>query len=169
MRTTIKLAILHSSKLSGIVLFLDRISLATKKIIGYALSRTPDAQLAKQAIMNAITFAPAGTRKLIFSSDHGVQYSTYLFKRCSLPNNKTQNTKYKPNRKRLAYRITRFFRRLKINYLDYLAIINHHLLVNGVTYYIQFIKIKECILLLIIWPSSKSRLCSMAYKALLNI
>jgi hypothetical protein len=37
--------------------------------VSYALSKTPDAQLAKQALINAIAFAHPDTRKLMFHSD----------------------------------------------------------------------------------------------------
>jgi len=58
------------------------LDLGTKVIVGYALSKTPDAQLAKQVLINAIEFALPDTRELMFHSDQGVQYSANLFKNC---------------------------------------------------------------------------------------
>ena len=58
------------------------LDLHTREIVGYALSKTPDAQLAKKALMNAISFIKPDTKKLMFHSDQGVQYSANLFKDC---------------------------------------------------------------------------------------
>jgi len=48
--------------------------------VGYALSKTPDAALAKQALMNAIVLKQPNTKALLFHSDQGVQYDARAFK-----------------------------------------------------------------------------------------
>lgn len=58
------------------------LDLHTREVVGYALSKTPDAQLAKKALMNSISFIKPNTSKLMFHSDQGVQYSANLFKDC---------------------------------------------------------------------------------------
>ena len=49
--------------------------LGNREIIGYAVSKTPDAQLAKQALTNAIAQHQPTTKGLMFHSDQGVQYT----------------------------------------------------------------------------------------------
>ena len=56
--------------------------LGTKEVVGYATSQSPDAALAKQALINAIAFMQPDTTQLMFHSDQGVQYSANLFKEC---------------------------------------------------------------------------------------
>ena len=48
------------------------LDLGSREIVGYALSQTPDAQLARQALLNAIKMQQPDTLKLMFHSDQGV-------------------------------------------------------------------------------------------------
>jgi hypothetical protein len=52
--------------------------LSTKEIVGYTLSQTPNAQLAAEALDNAIKCKQPDTQGLLFHSDQGVQYSASL-------------------------------------------------------------------------------------------
>ena len=56
------------------------LDLGSKDIVGYALSQTPDAQLAKQALTDAIARHKPDTKKWLFHSDQGVQYTAERFK-----------------------------------------------------------------------------------------
>lgn len=56
------------------------LDLGTREIVGYELSRTPDAQLVKRALLNAIQMKQPNTKDLMFHSDQGVQYCAKLFK-----------------------------------------------------------------------------------------
>ena len=56
------------------------LDLSTKEIIGYALSQTPDAKLANEAILNAVNRQKPKTNQLMFHSDQGVQYSAKVFR-----------------------------------------------------------------------------------------
>jgi putative transposase len=113
------------------------LDLGTKEIVGYALSKIPDAQLAKQALINAIVFAQPDTRKLMFHSDQGVQYSANLFKNCLLLHGITQSMSRRGNCWDNAVQ-ERFFRSLKSEYLNGLSFINHDSIVGAVTYYIRY-------------------------------
>lgn len=56
------------------------LDLSTKEIVGYAMSQSPNAQLAKYALMNAIKREQLNTDLLMFHSDQGVQYSAFEFR-----------------------------------------------------------------------------------------
>jgi putative transposase len=55
------------------------LDLGSKEIIGWALSQSPNAQLAKEALTHAIKIHNPDTSQLMFHSDQGVQYSDHLF------------------------------------------------------------------------------------------
>ncbi len=55
------------------------LDLATKEIVGWAMSKSPNAELAKVALSHAIRRQQPDTAKLMFHSDQGVQYSAKLF------------------------------------------------------------------------------------------
>ncbi len=57
------------------------LDLDSREIVGYALSQTPDARLARQALLNAIKMQAPDTLQLMFHSDQGVQYTADLFKK----------------------------------------------------------------------------------------
>jgi len=139
------------------------LDLSTKEIIGYATSQTPDAQLAKQALINAIAFVKPDTRKLMFHSDQGVQYSANLFKRCLMLHGITQSMSRRGNCWDNAVQ-ERFFRSLKSEYLNDLSFINHRSVVDAVTFYIRYYNNKRLNSALnYITPSEKRRvLCNVA-------
>jgi putative transposase len=56
------------------------LDLGSREIVGYALSQTPDAQLARQALIQAVKIQQSKTSQLMFHSDQGAQYSANLFK-----------------------------------------------------------------------------------------
>jgi putative transposase len=111
--------------------------LGTKEVVGYALSQTPDAQLAKQALVNAIAFMQPDTSKLMFHSDQGIQYSGNLFKECLSLHNITQSMSRRGNCWGNAVQ-ERFFRSLKSEYLNGLTFINHRAVTDAVTFYIRY-------------------------------
>jgi len=53
--------------------------LGSKEIVGWALSQSPNAELAKKALQHAIKMQQPKTNQLMFHSDQGVQYSAHLF------------------------------------------------------------------------------------------
>jgi len=55
------------------------LNLATKEIVGWAMSKSPNAELAKAALSHAIRRQQPDTAKRMFHSDQGVQYSATLF------------------------------------------------------------------------------------------
>lgn len=55
------------------------LDLSTKEIVGWAMSKSPNTELAKDALSHAIRRQQPDTTKLMFHSDQGVQYSAKLF------------------------------------------------------------------------------------------
>jgi transposase InsO family protein len=139
------------------------LDLSTKEIVGYALSKTPDAQLAKQALMNAIALVKPDTKKLMFHSDQGVQYSANLFRECLTLHGITQSMSRRGNCWDNAVQ-ERFFRSLKSEYLNGLSFINHDSVIHAVTYYIRYYNNKRLNSALdYITPAQKRRvLCNAA-------
>ena len=56
------------------------LDLSTKEIVGYAMSQSPKAKLAKDALTNAIKRQQPNTNPLMFYSDQSVQYSAFEFR-----------------------------------------------------------------------------------------
>jgi putative transposase len=48
------------------------LDLGSRERVGYALSRTPDAQLSRQVLVNAIKMQQPATQQLLFHSDQGI-------------------------------------------------------------------------------------------------
>jgi putative transposase len=76
--------------------------LSTKEVVGYVLSQSPlsqspNAQLAVQALDNAITCKQPNTQDLLFHSDQGVQYSASLFRNRLSELNMTQSMSRRGN------------------------------------------------------------------------
>ena len=111
--------------------------LGTREIVGYAMSRTPDAQLAKDALIHAIKSQRPNTRKLMFHSDQGVQYSAKLFQDSLELHSITQSMSRRGNCWDNAIQ-ERFFRNLKTEYLNRLSFINHRAVVSAVEHYIRY-------------------------------
>ena len=80
--------------------------------VGYALSQTPNAQLANDALLNAIKRKTPNTSKLMFHSDQGVQYSAKIFRDKLIHFNITQSMSRRGNCRDNAV-MERFFRSLK--------------------------------------------------------
>ncbi len=111
--------------------------LATKEVVGYALSERPNAELAKAALDHAIKKHVPDTSKLMFHSDQGVQYSAELF------SHHLQLLKIKQSMSRRGNCwdnavMERFFRSLKSERLNHLSFINHLSVRNTVEDYIHF-------------------------------
>ncbi|WP_127471317.1 IS3 family transposase [Thiomicrorhabdus aquaedulcis] len=111
--------------------------LGNKEIVGYEISKTPDAQLAKRALINAIAKHQPDTTQLMFHSDQGVQYTANLFKDCLALHKITQSMSRRGNCWDDAVQ-ERFFRNLKTEYLNDLSFINHQSVVDAVEKYIGF-------------------------------
>jgi len=54
------------------------LDLASKEIVGWAFSQSPNAELAKKALQHAIKMQQPKTNQLMFHSDQGTQYSAHL-------------------------------------------------------------------------------------------
>lgn len=113
------------------------LDLATKEIIGYALSTKPDSKLAKEAFDNAIERLLPDTTNLMFHSDQGCQYSSEEFREHLIERKITQSMSRRGNCLDNAV-MERFFRSLKTERLNHLSFINHQSVVYEVEDYIQF-------------------------------
>lgn len=111
--------------------------LGTREVVGHALSRAPDAQLAKQALVNAIARVKPDTTKLMFHSDQGVQYSATVFTNALALHSITPSMSRRGNCWDNAVK-ERFFRNLKTERLNDLNFINHQSVVTTVEEYIRF-------------------------------
>jgi putative transposase len=90
------------------------------------LSQAPDAQLARQALIQAVKIQQPKTSHLMFHSGQGVQYSANLFKQ-TLSLHRSVNAVQE-----------RFFRSLKSEYLNGLSFVNHQAVVLAVEHYIRY-------------------------------
>jgi transposase InsO family protein len=113
------------------------LDLATKEIVGYSLSTTPNARLAKEVLDNAIKRQQPNTEKLMYHSDQGVQYSAKEFRNRLSELNITQSISLRGNCWDNSV-MERFFRSLKTERLNPLTFINHQSVVSEVRSYIQF-------------------------------
>lgn len=113
------------------------LDLSTKEIVGYAMSQSPNAQLAKDALMNAIKREKPKTNLLMFHSDQGVQYSAFEFRNLLAKFQVTASMSRRGNCWDNAV-MERFFRSLKTERLNDISFINHQSVVNEVENYIQF-------------------------------
>lgn len=113
------------------------LDLGTREIVGYHLSQTPDAELAKQALLHAIQMQQPDTKQLLFHSDQGIQYSAHLFKGTLKLHKITQSMSRRGNCWDNSVQ-ERFFRNLKSEYLNSLSFINHQSVVTAVNHYIRY-------------------------------
>ncbi len=111
--------------------------LGSREVVGHALSTTPDAHLAKQALTDAITRIQPNTRNLMFHSDQGVQYSATIFTNALAWHEITPSMSRRGNCWDNAVQ-ERFFRNLKTERLNDLSFINHQSVVTAVEQYIRF-------------------------------
>ena len=113
------------------------LDLGSREIVGYALSQTPDAQLARQALIQAVKIQQPKTSHLMFHSDQGVQYSANLFKQALSLHRIKQSMSRRGNCWDNAVQ-ERFFRSLKSEYLNGLSFVNHQAVVLAVEHYIRY-------------------------------
>jgi len=113
------------------------LDLGSREIVGYALSQTPDAGLARQALVHAIAMQQPDTSELMFHSDQGVQYTADKFKQTLSLHGMTQSMSRRGNCWDNAVQ-ERFFRSLKSEYLNGLSFINHQAVVSAVVHYIRY-------------------------------
>ena len=113
------------------------LDLASKEIVGWAMSKSPNAELAKAALRYAIRKQQPDPSKLLFHSDQGVQYSAILFVDYL---NKLQITQSMSRRGNCWDNsvMERFFRSLKSERLNHLSFMNHVSAVSSVESYIYF-------------------------------
>lgn len=118
------------------------LDLGSKEIVGWAMSCTPNAALAKEAIKMAIKKKQPNTTKLLFHSDQGVQYSAQLFTEYLKMLKITPSMSRRGNCWDNAV-MERFFRSLKTERLNHLSFINHQSAVAVVEKYIYFYNYKR--------------------------
>ena len=118
------------------------LDLGTKEIVGWSVSKTPNAQLAKDALACAIKKHQPDTTNLLFHSDQGVQYSATLFVDYLATLGITQSMSRRGNCWDNSV-MERFFRSLKTERLNHLSFINHHAVVNTINSYIYFYNYKR--------------------------
>jgi len=118
------------------------LDLSSKKIVGYALSKTPDAQLAKDALSDALNKQTPNTRELLFHSDQGIQYSAKRFVQKLTDLKITQSMSRRGNCWDNSV-MERFFRSLKSERLNDLSFINHEAVSSVAESYIHFYNYKR--------------------------
>lgn len=118
------------------------LDLGSREIMGWALSKKPNAALAKLALQQAINRHKPDTQHLLFHSDQGIQYSANEFIDYLNEQGITQSMSRRGNCWDNAV-MERFFRNLKTERLNYLSFINHQSVINTVTNYINFYNYKR--------------------------
>ena len=118
------------------------LDLGSKEIIGWSMSKHPTAELALDALKNAIKRQQPDMSKLMFHSDQGVQYSAGLFSDYLQDTHITQSMSRRGNCWDNAV-MERFFRSLKSERLNHLKFINHYSAVSTVDSYIRFYNYKR--------------------------
>lgn len=118
------------------------LDLGSKEIVGWALSQTPNAQLAKDALTHAIKLQNPDTNQLMFHSDQGTQYSAHSFVEHLKKLKITQSMSRRGNCWDNAV-MERFFRNLKTERLNQLTFINHASAVKVIQSYIRFYNYKR--------------------------
>ena len=111
--------------------------LYSKEIIGYAVEAKPSAQLAKQALVEAIKLKQPTTKQLLFHSDQGCQYSAKKYRKylslCEIKQSMSRRGNCWDNSV-----MERFFRSLKTERLNKLSFKTKQEAVNEVRSYINF-------------------------------
>ncbi len=118
------------------------LDLATKEIVGWAMSKSPNAELAKAALSHALRRQQPEPSKLMFHSDQGVQYSAKRFINYLKVFNITQSMSRRGNCWDNSV-MERFFRSLKSERLNHLTFIHHDAAVAIVESYIYFYNYKR--------------------------
>ncbi len=118
------------------------LDLATKEIVGWAMSKIPGAELVKTALCHAIGKQQPRTNQLLFHSDQGTQYSSKLFVNYLEKLNITQSMSRRGNCWDNSV-MERFFRSLKSERLNHVQFINHDSAKQCVDSYIYFYNYKR--------------------------
>lgn len=118
------------------------LDLGSKQLVGWALSKQPNAQLTKDALSNAMTRHQPDGNKLMFHSDQGVQYSAKAFVQYCNQSKITQSMSRRGNCWDNAV-MERFFRSLKTEKLNYQSFANHSEVMQNVESYIYFYNYKR--------------------------
>jgi transposase InsO family protein len=118
------------------------LDLASKEIVGYALSQTPVAKLADEALLDAVHRQQLNRRKLMFHSDQGVQYPAKIVRDKLALLNIMQSMSHRANCTDNTV-MERFFRSLKTERLNNITFINHASEVDEVESYIRFYNYKR--------------------------
>ena len=118
------------------------VDLGSKQVVGWKLSKQPNAQLAKDALSNAITRHQPDGNKLMFHSDQGVQYCANMFAQYCNSKNIIQSMSRRGDCWDNAV-MERFFRSLKTERLNYQSFANHREVVENVESYIYFYNYKR--------------------------
>lgn len=113
------------------------LDLGSKDIVGWSMSTTADAQLAQEALRDAIKKQQPDTSQLLFHSDQGVQYTSTLFVEYIERLKITQSMSRRGNCWDNSV-MERFFRSLKTEKLNRLSFINHAAAVSVVKSYLNF-------------------------------
>jgi len=111
------------------------LDLGSKEIVGWAMSKSPNAELVKAALSHAIRRQQPDTTKLMFHSDQGVQYSAKLFINYLNILKITQSMSRRGNCWDNSV-MERFFRSLKSERLNHLTFIHHAAAISTVECYI---------------------------------
>lgn len=118
------------------------LDLGSREIVGWAMSQQPNAELAKEALRQAILKHQPDTTPLLFHSDQGVQYSANKFVDYLNTFGITQSMSRRGNCWDNAV-MERFFRSLKTERLNNLVFVNHLSAVDAVEKYIRFYNYKR--------------------------
>ena len=118
------------------------LDLGSREIMGWALSETPDAALAKSALQHAVCKHQPDTKTLMFHSDQGVQYSANKFVHYLDKLLITQSMNRRENCWGNAV-MERFFRSMKTERLNPLSFINHQAVVTIIESYLRYYNYKR--------------------------
>ncbi|SMM97753.1 Mobile element protein [uncultured Candidatus Thioglobus sp.] len=118
------------------------VDLSSKQVVGWALSKQPNAQLARDALQNAVARHQPNTNALMFHSDQGVQYCANAFAQYCKSKGITQSMSRRGNCWDNAV-MERFFRSLKTEKLNYQSFASHQEVVENVESYIYFYNYKR--------------------------
>ena len=118
------------------------LDLGSREVVGWAMSKKPNANLTKEALKQAIQKQRPDTTQLLFHSDQGVQYSAKSYVEYLDKFGITQSMSRRGNCWDNSV-MERFFRSLKTERLNPLSFINHSSAVQVVGQYINFYNYKR--------------------------
>lgn len=118
------------------------LDLATKEVVGYSLSRSPDTNLTLAALDSAIQNRRVDTNQLLVHSDQGCHFSSRAYRQRLRALNITQSMSKRGCCWDNAV-MERFFRSLKSERLNGLSFVNHQSIVTEVESYVRFYNYKR--------------------------